>query len=78
MRYAACEKLDIIRTVETSPVPNIIRYLVLAAPATHFVMLTQAVLARGPAWVSCGRSFWRSSLLDRRSSSSLSVASENS
>ncbi len=77
MRYAASEKLDIIRTVETSPVPNIIRNLVLAAPATHFVMLTQAVLVRGPAWVSCGRSFWRSSLLARRSSSSLSAASEN-
>jgi hypothetical protein len=77
MRYAASEKLDIIRTVETSTVPNIIRYLMLAAPATHFVMLTQAVLVRGPAWVPCGRSFWRSSLLARRSSSSLSAASEN-
>lgn len=46
--------------------PDIIQYIMLLAPNTHFVILAQSVLFRG--WMWSGRNCWRCSPSARRSS----------
>jgi ABC-2 type transport system permease protein len=46
-------------TTPRESMPEIVQNIMLIAPTTHFVELSQAILYRARAWRRCGSPFWR-------------------